>query len=106
MAERFDQYLAKVFPDFARLSLTSLTVLADLREKIERNRPIMCVQIVDDGAAETIALAAEVTVDSSQGKLLQSLESCRDCIHFRQRVVESNLKAYSKFHGLYEVACS
>ena len=105
LAIKFEKYLKKSFPEFSALSLSNLTMLTDLRDRIEKNRPMIGSQTVDDGFYDTASIVSDVKVESSVNKLVQSMESCRDCLIFRQRVIESNLKAYSKFYGLYEV-CS
>ena len=45
LAQRFEGFVANFFPDFSKIAVSSLSGLVDIKEAMEKNRPIIRLTI-------------------------------------------------------------
>jgi hypothetical protein len=102
LAQRFEGYVANFFPDFSKLGIGSLTGLTDLKDAMEKNRPIISYQTIISPTEACVSQIEQISMNSTNEDLTVVVDNAKSILEFKKKVVESNSRAYKKFSNLYE----
>ena len=102
LAQRFEGFVANFFPDFGKIAVSSLGGLVDIKEAMEKNRPIISYQTIISPTEACLSQIEQISLNSTNEDLTVVVDNAKSILEFKKKVVESNSRAYKKFLSLYE----
>ena len=103
LSAKFENYLARVFPQFVELSIGSLRPLAEVKERMEMKRPLITSQTIDNSVQECLEQIETVNPKTELHEIGVVLDNAKNILILKQKVLESNSKNFSKFCSIKDV---